>query len=172
MLMTFVSELAALRDQAVSHYTRPQNVGTNHCGMNGPVAHFVALWMGVVGERSSLMRCDERLVLAAHNHAQYTNKYADTALEQDLHRGLAGSTPNQRVRQSGYLLPATHGDDNTVESIMRVSGSAPYALQMFLESPACRPLLLGEGFWYDSRVYGVGNSGDIWVVVVCPREEF
>lgn len=140
------------------------------CGMNGAAAHFAALWLGVLGERAKRMRCDARLVEIAQHHADYLIGRVGDELQQSMHYGRGGITPNQRVRDGGYHLPDWHGGGNTVESCVRSSPDAAGALDILLASPSHRLHLMGEGFWDASVVYGIGQTGTDWVVLICPPE--
>lgn len=140
------------------------------CGMNGAAAKFAALWMGLLAERARTMRCDPRLVTVAQNHAAYLSGRVGEEAKQSMHIGSGGTTANQRVRQGGYHLPAWHGDNNTVECCDGHKQEAADALTSLMGSDSHRPALLGQGFWEDSVVFGVGSAGGFWVILVCPPE--
>jgi len=147
---------------------KPVHIGP--CGMNGRAERFAALWLAMLGERAQNMRCDARLVEAAQDHASFLAEdiYGETRVS--MHTGRSDSTPNQRVGWTGYKLPDWHGNGNTVESVALVYDEATVALEMLLSSDAHRPHLLGEGFYEASTVYGIGQVGGYWVVLICPPE--
>lgn len=140
------------------------------CGLEGAAARFEALWMALLAERAAQMTCDERLVAVAQAHADYLIGRSGSELEQSMHFGRGGSTPNQRVRAGGYRLLDWHGGGNTCECCVRASDDAAQALNILLGSAHHRPVILGEGFWEASVVYGVGQAGTDWVILVCPPE--
>lgn len=141
------------------------------CGLNSGARRFESLWMGVLGTRGAEMRCDDRLVAVAQRHADYLDGRVGVELDQNMHVGAGGSTPNQRVRAGGYALLDWHLDGNTVESATRASGDAAYALVLFLHSPPHYTHLMCLGFYVESTVYGIGFRGRDWVVLICPPPE-
>lgn len=139
---------------------------------------FIGLWLALLPpERRALMRYDYRLGIAAQLHAVYLDSRTPEeidALPDDGHGSHIGennSTPNQRVRAAGYALPESQGDGNTVEFNTRTHRGPARALELYMGSDAHRPALMGEGFWQPATVYGIGQFGDDWVVLVCPPEE-
>lgn len=139
--------------------------------MNGPAARFAALWMALLGERAKLMRCDDRLVICAQNHAKYLIGRSGEQLQPSMHVGLGGTLPNKRVRQAGYRLRDWYPDDaNHVECAYRGEPEPSEALTAFMNSEHHRPALMGEGFFEDAVFYGVGTVGTDFVVLVCPPE--
>lgn len=146
-------------------------VADETCGMTSGADHFVALWLALLGPRAGQMHCDARLVATAQKQAEWLIARTPDQLQQSMHIGPGGNRANQRVRAGGYNLLDWHGDDNTVECVCGGFEEAADALHSFMQSDHHRPALMGEDFWQDSVVYGVGQVGSVWVVLVCPPEQ-
>lgn len=137
------------------------------CGMNAHAVDFAIRWLHHDEQRRRGATCDPRLVQAAQGHADdlAAHNYAS-------HTGSDGRSPNQRVRDAGYRLPDWFpAVGNQVESIsVRWQGVAEN-LKRLLESPGHRTHVLGEGFFTDQTVYGIGWAEGGWLVLVtCPPE--
>lgn len=154
----------------VTHGPKLVSGAGDPCGMNDLAARFAALWLAGLGERAVRMVCDARLVAVAQAHADYLTGRSGVELQASMHVGRGGSTPNQRVRTGGYKLPEWHGEDNTCESCVRSSFNPLRALEILLASSHHRPHLMGEGFWAASVVYGIGQVGADWVILIAPPE--
>ena len=137
--------------------------------MKGEAATFAELWLRAMGDRGEAMRCNEKLVQAAQNHADYLAERDDNRVS--MHVGRNGSTPNQRVRATGYRLPDAHGDNNTVESACRTPRGPAQALRLLLDSKPHRAHLLREGFFAGHVAFGVGYAGPKWFVIVTAPPE-
>lgn len=147
-------------------------------GQSDAAAEFVRLWLDVLPpERRALVRADSRLMRCAEQHAQYLasrtpEEIAERAhVPNATHYGRDWSTPNERVRASGYRLPREYPEKgNHVESNATTCVDAKQALAVLLKSDSHRPHLLGEVGFTDRVVYGCGNSGSAWVYLGCPPE--
>jgi hypothetical protein len=143
-----------------------------------PAREFVALWMQALGDRAAMMREDARLTLCASEHAIYLANRSD--MTPSMHIGRNNSTPNERLAASGYKMPDWWSlDRNNCEACSVHHGderiSSPLgALELMIDSPAHRPLVLGERvndwFWHLHTVWGAGNAGPFYVLVVCTEE--
>jgi hypothetical protein len=141
------------------------------CGMNSKASTFATLWLRVLGDRRSRMRCDSRLVRAAQKHAEYLSSRTGDQLLQSMHIGRNGSSSNQRARTEGYHLPDYYPvDANNIESCTRTSDKAQDALNNLLNSPHHYDHITGQGWYADHIVYGFGFSGNDWVIVIAPSE--
>lgn len=146
-------------------------------GMTALAAEFAGLWAARQGHRIPLLRCDARLVAVAQAHAAYLDSRVGEALQVNMHIGAGGSTANQRVRAGGYALLDWHKDGNTCESCGRMYADdkhpelyAAQELAGLLASPEHHDHLMGVGFWEPSVIYGIGQVGGDWVVIICPPE--
>jgi uncharacterized protein YkwD len=136
-------------------------------GQSDNATVFVWAWMQALGDRAAMMREDARLTLCASEHAAYLASREDTT--PSMHIGRNGSTPDQRVRATGYALPA-HWHENHVESCATHTDGPLAALEMLLESPGHRAHLMGEGGFERHVVYGVGSAKSYYVCLICPPE--
>lgn len=141
-------------------------------GQSDPAAEFVRLWLEALPpERRAIVRRDDRLMACALLHANYLHSRTGAELLQSMHRGVGGSYSNGRVLVCGYRLPPEYRPDaNNVESCARDAGGPQAALDGLLASPAHRPHLLGEVGFSDRVVWGIGQAGDDYVVLICPEE--
>jgi hypothetical protein len=137
-----------------------------------PLAHdFAKLWLQRLGARANVMRVDNRLVLAAQFHAIYLASRQGNELLQSMHVGMNGSYSNDRVLDAGYRLPREYKrGHNNVESCARDAGGPQATLDGLLASPAHHDHLMGVNGFSDRVVWGVGQAGDDYVVLICPEE--
>lgn len=143
----------------------------NNALAHAKAAEFELEWLATLGARAKLMRPDNRLMRCAADHAAYLASRMGDQLLQSMHVGEGGSYSNGRVLASGYKLPSAYSPlRNNVESCARDAGGPDAALAGLLASPAHHDHLMGIGGFSDRVVYGIGQSGDDWVVLICPVE--
>jgi hypothetical protein len=134
-------------------------------------AEFVALWLARLGDRAAIMVQDPRHTLAAQLHADWLPTRTPEQMEQSGHIGQGGSTANERLRAQGVILPSHYADvGNNVESYGRNHGGPLAALDALLASPAHREHLLGEGWYADQLLYGVGFCEAYYVYMASPPD--
>lgn len=126
------------------------------------------------GQQRPTMVWDDKLAAVARSHAK------DMAEKGYFsHIDLAGVWPNQRVRESGYVLPADwRNDANYVESICAGQETAAQAWQGWMQSDVHRTHLLGLTPFFAAQTHlGIGLyeiDGSTywwyWCVVSAPPE--
>lgn len=137
---------------------------------------FAAAWVAFLGDVGRRMVRDARLDAAAQGQADWL---AVHDFDRDnAHLGADGSTPNERVRATGYRLPdfwptrgnqcesANHSWSEPAQSLIELATHDTHAEHMQV-----------RGWWAHSTVYGVGAArasvgGGGWfvVAVTAPRE--
>lgn len=148
------------------------------CGMNQRSIAFVEAWLSLLGDRAKILHCDERLVQCAQDHASYLNSRTEeeiaalAGVSHAMHRSRDGRLSNRRVRDAGYHLPDYYPDDkNSVESCARNDAVPDIAAKQLAEHTEHHDHLYGIGSFFSKQtVYGVGNAGDDWVILICPPE--
>lgn len=143
-------------------------VAQGDCGMETNAARFAAWWLYRLGDKRDEMVCDSRLVQAAQQQANWLA--ANDFDEDDPHLGEGGSTPNQRVRATGYKLLDWHKNGNTVESATRSWDEINEVVDDLMAHDTHHDHMWLKGFWRNSTVYGVGNRGQYFVCVTAPPE--
>lgn len=144
---------------------------TFNCGMNEQAQLFVNEWLSKLGNRPKTMYCDDKLVKAAQKHSEYLYARTPDLYHLSMHIGRNGTHPNERARAEGYKLPSYYSNDaNNIESVLRGSTDPTKAVQQLLKSPPHYDHLTGQGWYKDHIVYGVGNDGTDWVVLIAPQE--
>lgn len=136
-------------------------------------ADFIIAWMQALGDRADIMRQDSRLTLCAQTHATWLAQRQD--MEPTMHLGKNNSTPNQRLIASGFRPPSFWKPEKNNCEACAVHHDGPLeALELLLKSPGHRPLVLGERvsdwFWASHTVWGLGNAGPFYSLVVAPPE--
>lgn len=141
------------------------------CGMNLLSYNFSVIWMKALGDRASLMRCDNRLVVAAQKQTEFLAHRLGDAMQQSMHIGPSGNMPNDRVRAEGYSLPDWFPSrTNNVESAVVISNVPQEALDSLFASPEHYNHLTGQGWFESETVYGIGNTERFWIIDIAPPE--
>lgn len=150
--------------------------GEDKCNMNYTAIEFARAWLRELGDRAYIMRCDERLVRCAQDHAVFLAGRVD--ISPSMHIGQGGSYANQRVVEAGYPLPDWELKKNYVESCSftwKDPGNA--AISLMNHDGPHEDHMKGIGSFYSkSTVYGVGaqretGGNTYFVFVACPPQE-
>ncbi len=141
------------------------------CNMVLNAYMFTVMWLQELGDRRNRMRCDHRLVSAAQKHAEFLSSRTPEQEKLSMHIGRNGSYANERARAEGYKLPDYYDNDaNNIESCYRGGTKPENVLHGFLNSPPHYNHIMGQGWFEDHIVYGVGYSVNDWVVLIAPVE--
>jgi hypothetical protein len=144
-------------------------------GQSDNAQTFIDAWLARLGERAKLMQPDLRLMRCAQEHATWLAQRQGEEMQKSLHIGKDNSTSNQRVAASGYKLPGFWDLANNNCEACAVHHDGPVeALQLLLDSPAHRPLVLGEKvsdwFWHHHVTWGLGVTPPFYVLICAPPE--
>lgn len=143
-----------------------------------PAQLFATAWMALLGDRARDKMWDERLAHAAYRQAEFLAH--NDFVPGDPHRGHLGSTANQRVRATGYKLPAWMGDGNVVESVIRSWDAPEQAAHDLAHHDTHREHMAFSNWWerWGFAYFGVGyapakidRGGAFYVCCTGPMEE-
>lgn len=137
-------------------------------GTDGPTgqgdlaAAFVALWLAASWQERRGCVPDTRLMAAAQSHADWLAEH-----NAATHIGKDGLNANDRVRQSGYILPDFYlvGQNNVESACVDWEGPEKW-LERLYASSYHHDHVAGVGFFRDQTVYGVACAASAWLVLL------
>ena len=147
------------------------------CNFNQQEAAFMEILMADGRQRRPALYCHPSILKAARQKAR------DMAVRDYFgHTSPDGIGPNYLVRQTGYRLPASWGqnrDANNIESISAGRATARQTYDSWLTSPGHRRHILGEIDFYASQtVVAIGYHYEpnsrykhYWVFLSVPPEQ-
>lgn len=132
-------------------------------------ASFEALWLPVSGRKDA--QPHPVLMQVAQAHADelcYRELVLHEAQGYNLHIGLDGSTPNERIARAGYPLPdGLDEPGNYFESIAVTHLGPRVALNILLHSSGHVAHVTGGNEFFAAQThYGVGRSCNAWYVLL------
>lgn len=130
---------------------------------------FEVLWLPVSGRKDAQPHPVLMAVAQAHaNELCYRETVLHEAQGYDLHIGLDGSTPNERIARAGYPLPdGLDEPGNFFESIAVTHLGPRVALNILLHSPAhVDHVTGGNDFYARQSNYGWDEACGAWYVLV------
>jgi uncharacterized protein YkwD len=141
----------------------------NDCGENENSVLLATLIIKAINQRRQKLNCNKKLSLIAAKKAK------EMALEETVSHVLYNTTPNEKLRKAGIILPRMYKIiGNQVESVSGGKSLAEETYDYFMTSPTHKAHLLGENdFYLKQHSIGVGhyfdhesNHSDYWVVYI------
>ena len=141
----------------------------NDCGENENAVALATIIIKTIKQRRQKLNCSKELSLIAAKKAK------EMALEETVSHELYNTTPNEKLRKAGMILPRVYKIiGNQVESVSGGKSLAEETFDHFMTSPVHKAHILGENeFYLKQHSIGVGhyfdndsNHSDYWAVYI------